>query len=575
MKIRISILVVLLITLTYPLSEVIAITQNKNLAVDTPAQLEFEQIASGLSAPVNIANAGDGSGRLFIALRGGQIVIYDGEQILPTAFLDITSLVTSAGGEQGLLGIAFHPNYEGNGYFYVDYTRKSDGATVIARYHVSADPNIADSSSAFVLLTVSQPYVNHNGGQIKFGPDGYLYIGMGDGGSGGDPQNRAQNPDVLLGKILRLDVDGSTPYVPASNPFVSNPQVDSRIWAFGVRNPWRFSFDRLTGDLFIADVGQNDWEEVNFQPASSMGGENYGWACYEGLHNYNTSRDCTTYGDLKSPILEYAHGTNDSIGCSITGGYIYRGNQYPAMDGKYLYGDFCTGRIWIATNSGSTWTSNQVVDTNFLISTFGEDESGELYIASYSDGAIYHISASSFVDVPTTYWAWSDIEKLYSSGITSGCSTNPLNFCPNSSATRAQMAVFLEKGIHTSSFTPPDVPSTFNDTAGHWAEAWIEALKNDGITSGCGNGNYCPDSSVTRAQMAVFLLKAKHGSSYIPPAATGVFTDVPTTYWAAPWIEQMANEGITSGCGVSIYCPENPVTRAQMAVFMVKIFNLP
>jgi glucose/arabinose dehydrogenase len=581
MKRHFFMIVILLVSLTMVPGGVYAQRPDVLQSAGAPSSLEFEQIAAGLASPVGIEHAGDGSDRLFIILRGGQVVIYDGSQVLPTPFLDVSSLVITGGSEQGLLGIAFHPDYENNGYFYVDYTRKSDGATVIARYHVSADPNVADDASAFSLLTIPQPFSNHNGGQLKFGPDGFLYIGMGDGGSGGDPNNLAQSPTSLLGKILRIDVNNGSPYgIPADNPFVSNPNVDDRIWALGLRNPWRFTFDRLTGDLFIADVGQDNWEEVNYQPASSAGGENYGWSCYEGLHDYRTDRNCTFYGVLTDPVLEYPHGVNDSNGCSITGGYIYRGNRYPALKGVYLYGDFCTGNIWAATTSGSSWISNIVADTNFLIPTFGEDESGELYVASLGSGAIYHIAASSFADVPTSYWSWNYIEKLYSSSITVGCTTNPLNYCPEATVTRAQMAVFLLRGIHGSSYTPPPlgVTSGFNDVpTNYWAVAWIKQLAADGITSGCGGGNYCPEAPVTRAQMAVFLLRAEHGALYNPPSVgvTSGFNDVPTNYWAAGWIKQLAAEGITSGCGDSNYCPESPVTRAQMAVFLVKTFSLP
>ncbi|PWB69929.1 MAG: hypothetical protein C3F07_18190 [Anaerolineales bacterium] len=579
MKTNFFALVTLLLIFSFPFNRANASPRDAIETAVGPGTLEFEPIASGLSLPVDIEHAGDGSNRLFIVLRGGRIVIYDGSQILPTPFLDITSLVNSGGGEQGLLGIAFHPDYETNGYFYVNYTNKPGGDTVIARYQVSTNPDVADNTSAFTILTISQPFENHNGGQLKFGPDGYLYIGMGDGGSGGDPQNRAQSPSSLLGKILRIDVNNGSPYgIPVSNPFISNPNVDDEIWAFGLRNPWRFSFDRLTGDLFVADVGQNSWEEVNYQPASSTGGENYGWSCYEGSHDYNTNRDCTAYGILTFPVLEYQHGINDSNGCSITGGYIYRGNKYPALYGNYLYGDFCTGKIWAAVKSGSSWTSDLASDTNFLITTFGEDEAGELYVASYSNGAIYHIAASSFSDVPTVYWAWDYIERLYASGITTGCATAPLQYCPESPVTRAQMAVFLLKGIYGSSYTPPAVGSStgFADVpTSYWAASWIKQLAVEGITGGCGGGNFCPDIPVTRAQMAVFLLKSKHGVAYNPPAATGVFTDVPIGYWADKWIEQLAAEGITGGCGGSNYCPDTPVTRAQMAVFLVKTFNLP
>ncbi|MFQ5796788.1 MAG: PQQ-dependent sugar dehydrogenase, partial [Candidatus Bipolaricaulia bacterium] len=337
--------------------------------------IDVEPIVTDLMRPVAVTHAGDGSGRLFITLQTGKIVIYDGTQVLPTLFLDISSLVRCCG-ERGLLSVAFHPNYKNNGFFYVNYT-ESRGATVIARYTVSADPNVADPNSATILLTVSQPFSNHNGGQLQFGPDGYLYIGMGDGGSGGDPQNNGQSLRTLLGKMLRIDVDGGVPYaIPPDNPFVGPPGARDEIWALGLRNPWRFSFDRLTGDLFIADVGQGSWEEVNLQPVSSPGGENYGWRLMEGNHCFNPSTGCND-GTLIPSILEYDH----SLGCSITGGYRYRGAQIPELDGTYIYGDYCSGKIWGATeDSSGGWTVTELLDTNFLISTFGEDEAGELYL---------------------------------------------------------------------------------------------------------------------------------------------------------------------------------------------------
>jgi hypothetical protein len=269
----------------------------------------------------------------------------------------------------------------------VNYTN-TEGDTVIARYTVSGYPNVADQNSALVLLKTTQPFQNHNGGQLQFGPDGYLYIGMGDGGSGGDPQNNAQNPGMLLGKMLRIDIDGGVPYaIPASNPFVGNPEVLDEIWAFGLRNPWRFSFDRETGDLFIGDVGQGSWEEVNFQPATSPGGENYGWRLMEGTHCYNPSTNCND-GALTLPIIEYDH----SAGCSVTGGYRYRGIRIQDLFGVYLYADYCTGLIWGATEDGNGgWMVRELLDTDFRITTFGEGETGEIYLADFGSGTIYQI----------------------------------------------------------------------------------------------------------------------------------------------------------------------------------------
>jgi glucose/arabinose dehydrogenase len=358
----------------------------------TALTASLQSVASGFSSPLGIEHAGDS--RLFVVQQGGQIRILSGGAVLSTPFLDISTLI-STGGELGLLGLAFHPNYAANGYFYVNYTRQGDGATVIARYQRSGgNPNVADPASAATLLTVAQPFANHNGGQLRFGPDGYLYIGLGDGGSANDPGNRAQDLSTLLGKMLRIDVDGGTPYaVPATNPFVNdgNPGTLPEIWAYGLRNPWRFSFDRLTGDLFIADVGQGAREEINLQAAGTGAGANYGWRVMEGS-------GCTGLGggpacfdaSLTLPILEYDH----SLGCSVTGGPRYRAAANPALAGYLVYGDFCSGRIWGSTRSANgVWSTAQLLLSGFNISTFGEDAGGEIYVAAYNTGVIYRLVA--------------------------------------------------------------------------------------------------------------------------------------------------------------------------------------
>jgi glucose/arabinose dehydrogenase len=343
-------------------------------------QVELKQVATSLNRPVAIASAGDS--RLFIVLQLGQIVIYDGTRVLSTPFLDIRPLITpgvSGESERGLLGLAFDPRR--NGQFFVYYTT-TNGDIAIARYQVSSDPDRADASSGTIVLTIPHPnFSNHNGGQLQFGRDGFLYAGVGDGGSGGDPNNNGQNRSVFLGKILRLDVS-TLPYrVPASNPF------GNEIWAYGLRNPWRFSFDRITGDLIIGDVGQDLYEEVDFQPATSIGGENYGWRIMEGFHCYNAS-SCNQNG-LTRPVLEYSHAGG---ACSITGGYRYRGARFPRMSGIYFYGDFCTGTIFGATQQADgSWTSQTMLTTHLAISTFGEDQNGELYVADLN-GTVYQIT---------------------------------------------------------------------------------------------------------------------------------------------------------------------------------------
>lgn len=351
--------------------------------------IALETIASGLPTPVGVVHAGDASGRLFIVLQEGLIAIHDGVRLLPTPFLDVGALVSCCG-EGGLLGLAFHPDYADNGLFYINYTDDS-GDTVVARYQVSAAPDLADPASASIVLTVAQPFANHNGGQIAFGPDGFLYIGLGDGGSGGDPGDRAQDLSELLGKLLRIDVDGGAPYaVPPDNPFVGVPGARPEIWAYGLRNPWRFSFDRRTGELFIGDVGQSDREEIDLQPAGGPGGENYGWRLMEGSLCFDPPVDCND-GSLFLPILEYSHLEGD---CSVTGGFRYRGAGYPQMLGLYFYADFCSGRIWAASEQGGgTWSTTEVLNTTDLFTTFGEDEAGELYIAGQSGGSgiVYRI----------------------------------------------------------------------------------------------------------------------------------------------------------------------------------------
>ena len=359
--------------------------------------MRFEPIAEDLNQPLTITHAGDGSGRLFLVEQGGRILVHDGEGVLETPFLNISSRV-SGGSEQGLLGLAFHPNYGQNGFFYVNYTDTS-GDTVIARYQVSrADANVAPADSESVLLRQEQPFSNHNAGELQFGPDGYLYFGLGDGGDAGDPGNPlcppatgcAQNLLVLLGKMLRIDVDSDFPYaIPPSNPFAGQAGRRPEIWAYGLRNPWRFSFDRETGDMFIGDVGQNRMEEIDFQPASSTGGENYAWRLMEGKECFNPPNNCND-DTLTPPILTY--DLRDPGGnCSIIGGYRYRGSQYPQWNGVYFYGDYCSGLIRAATQAGSNWTEADTLDTSFDISTFGEDEAGELYVADHGGGVVYRI----------------------------------------------------------------------------------------------------------------------------------------------------------------------------------------
>ncbi len=346
-----------------------------------PAGYAWHLVAEGFDRPVGLAHAGDGSGRIFILEQPGLIRILENGTIKETPFLDIRARVGDDENEQGLLGIAFHPNYPQNGYFFLNYTDTA-GDTVIARYRVSADPNIADPATETRLLGVRQPFANHNGGGLAFGPDGCLYIGLGDGGAADDPQGNAQDLKTHLGKMLRLDVDTSAPYsIPPGNPFPESKKPE--IWAYGLRNPWRFAFDRLTGDLYIGDVGQNKWEEIDFLPANSPGGANFGWDYREGFHEFEGNPPASLA--LTEPVAEY--GRDD--GCSVTGGEVYRGRSLPAWYGVYLYGDFCSGRVWgLLRGEDGVWQTAQLFKLDTNISAFGLDETGEIYLLDLG-GSVY------------------------------------------------------------------------------------------------------------------------------------------------------------------------------------------
>ena len=611
--------------------------------------VQLTQLPGSLDSPLDVVNAGDGSGRLFVVEQTGHIRLFKNGAFNATDFLDIHTVVNYDGGERGLLGAAFHPNYVNNGFFYVYYTDLSSPVynLTIARYTVSADPDVADPASAQIVLQIPHPVnTNHNGGNLVFGPvDHYLYMGTGDGGGGGDVPNNAQNKNILLGKLLRIDVDGtgavpcgqSTPMpyaIPPTNPFVGVDGCDE-IWAYGVRNPWRFEFDRETADMIMADVGQELYEEVDFQPASSAGGENYGWHLMEGLHCYNPPTNCDD-GSLTLPVLEETHANG---WCAIVGGFRYRGAAIPGLTGVYLYGDLCLGEIWAATESAGIWTAQRLLDPSLTISSFGQDEAGELYVVDLG-GAVYridpisnptptitnlspdtvisgdpgftldvfgtgfvngstvqwngadrattfvsstHLTATitagdiaaagivsidvfnplpgggtsgaqsfyvntNFLDVPINYFAAAYIDAIFNAGITVGCDVRL--FCPERTTSRAEMAVFLLKAKFGSSHVPPDPVQIFPDVPNDaFAAAWIDELGTLQITAGCGGGLYCPDAPVSRAEMAVFLLKTSQGSDYVPPPATGtVFADVHIGDFAADWIEDIANRGVTGGC---------------------------
>jgi hypothetical protein len=350
--------------------------------------------ASGFSDPVGIVNAGDV--RLFIIQQRGLIRIVNlAGEVYENPFLDLSGAVSQSGFERGLLGLAFHPDFTDNGYFYVNYTRESDGSTVVSRFSVDAgNPDQANRESEVLILTVEQPFSNHNGGQLLFGHDGYLYIALGDGGNAGDPGNNAQNPKTFLGKMLRIDVnadDNSAYTIPPDNPFVGDENVLDEIWALGLRNPWRNSFDRYTGDFWIADVGQGQREEINFQMANSNGGENYGWRCYEGNLSFN-SEGCAGEEHYVFPVFDYSH---EGSGCSgsVTGGYVYRGAMYNGMYGIFIFADFCTGKLYQITPTQEGFEGLHAGNLKPTeISSFGEDTYGEIYLSMKNAGEIYRIT---------------------------------------------------------------------------------------------------------------------------------------------------------------------------------------
>ncbi|HZQ10157.1 MAG TPA: PQQ-dependent sugar dehydrogenase, partial [Anaerolineae bacterium] len=359
---------------------------------DASFTLGVEPLVQGLTRPVFVTSAGDNSGLLFVVQQTGQILIIENGQLRQQPFLDIRNKITTAGNEQGLLGMAFDPHYDKTGVFYVNYSRKENGDNVIARYQLSRDPYVADPNSEKVLLTIKGFEPNHNSGMLAFGPDGYLYIGTGDGGGAGDRHGtigNAQALNILNGKILRIDVNADTYSIPPTNPFVNQPDALPEIWVYGLRNPWRFSFDKETGDLYIGDVGQGSKEEVDFQPAGDKGGENYGWRVMEGNDCYNPNTNCDTSGKVR-PIFDYSH----DFGCSITGGYVYRGSRYPWLVGQYIFADYCSGIVWTTSRDASgQWQTRQIGKFDDTISSFGQDQDGELYVVGHSSGTIYKLTS--------------------------------------------------------------------------------------------------------------------------------------------------------------------------------------
>ncbi len=363
----------------------------------TGDNLELVPVVTGFSNPLQVTDPNDGSGRLFVVEQSGRIYIVRDGELLDTPFIDLSDVasqdVLSRYSERGLLGLAFHPDFAENGLFYVNYTASTAShASRVTEFRVSDDnPDRADRANPRVVMTIGQPYANHNGGHIAFGPDGYLYISVGDGGGSDDPVNAGQDRSTLLGTILRIDVDDTDngAYgIPADNPVFTDGTFAPEVWAWGLRNVWRFSFDQATGDLYLADVGQNAWEEINFQPADAEGGLNYGWPAYEGSNRYIGPEPET---DVVMPIAEYDH----SQGCSVTGGYVYRGDLVPDLDGVYLFSDWCSGRLWgTYRDLNGDWQTDLLMETGISISSFGQDADGEVYIVDYAGGRVLRLESS-------------------------------------------------------------------------------------------------------------------------------------------------------------------------------------
>lgn len=352
--------------------------------------VDLELVVEGLAGPLFAGHAGDGSGRLFVLEQAGRVRVVREGRLLPEPFLDIAGRVTS-GGERGLLGLAFAPTFGADGRFFVDYT-DADGNTVVSEFR-APDPagDRADAASERVLLQIHQPFANHNGGGLAIGPDGLLWIGTGDGGSGGDPQGNGQRLDTLLGKLLRIDPrpTAGAPYgIPAGNPFVGRAGAQGEIWAYGLRNPWRFSFDRATGDLWIGDVGQDTIEEVDRWPAGSPAGPNFGWSTMEASACFKPADGCPRDG-LVLPVAEYVHGP----GCSVTGGYVYRGTAVAGLAGTYLYADYCSGTIWGLDAAAERPAPRVLLESGVTVASFGEDEAGELYVVDLAGGRLFRVTA--------------------------------------------------------------------------------------------------------------------------------------------------------------------------------------
>lgn len=359
-----------------------------------PLSVSLERVVRGIPGPIAVTNAGDGTGRIFVNEQAGRVRVIADDVLLPTPFLDIQNLVSAEEAEEGLLGIAFHPNYADNGFFYVAFTAR-DATNTVMRFHVSAaDPNVADPASGTVILAIPDRHPeHHNGGMLAFGPEGYLYISTGDEGFTYDEVGNSQSLASLHGKILRIDVDGGDPYrVPDDNPFVAVPGARGEIWAMGLRNPWRFTFDSATGDMYIGDVGQDQWEEINYLPAGERGA-NYGWNLMEGNHCFAPiAGDCAALpANLMPPIVEYSH----EHGCAVIGGQVYHGSRSPLLAGRYLFSDVCSGTLWtLAGDAEHGWSIEELLRTELSVTAIGLDEDGEILLTAYQSGSVYRVVAN-------------------------------------------------------------------------------------------------------------------------------------------------------------------------------------
>ena len=523
-------------------------------AATSSGQVQLHLVTGGFSSPLGVVNAGDGTNRLFVIEKRGTVRVVSNRQVQPGFFLDVRGYSGgfTSNGERGLLGLAFHPNFETNRKLFVYFTR-GDGDLIIAEMTANAARTSASLSTLDPIINPIEHSTNsnHNGGDLHFDADGNLYIFTGDGGGAGDPFRAAQDTNSRLGKILRVrpNLNGGVS-IPSDNPYVG-VAGDDIVWARGLRNPWRNSFDRDTGTLYIGDVGQGTWEEIN-RDSSLTGGRNYGWSRCEGTSTYYGPGPCTS-GGLTGPIAQYGHPGGN---CAVTGGYVYRGDVYTDMFGEYVVGDFCSGRLWTIRPGTTTLTFQR--DTSVSISSFGESESGELYQTDYGGGRLYKVVAPPFNDVASSLFV-DEITWLADQGITGGCSAT--QFCPKKNVLRGQMAAFLVRALDL----PPATDDYFIDDESSIFEGDINRLAEAGITGGCGPEKFCPGFSVSRGQMASFLVRALD----LPSTTTDYFDDDDGSIFEED-INALRAAGITGGCSANNFCPGTKVTREQMASFLYR-----